>query len=63
MLVSASDWTNANNFGLLHLLNSSTLLSIIVGILLLDLVGGMCGKEAKRVCIAPSVHEDSASAA
>jgi len=39
MLVNASDWTNENNFGLLHLLNSSTLMSIIIGILLLDLVG------------------------
>lgn len=39
MLVYASDWTNENNFGLLHLLNSSTLLSIIIGVLLLDLVG------------------------
>ena len=39
MLVYASDWTNENNFGLLHFLNSSTLLSIIIGVLLLDLVG------------------------
>ena len=39
MLVYASDWTNENNFGLLHLLNSFTLLSIIIGVLLLDLVG------------------------
>ncbi|MDG2476218.1 MAG: sterol desaturase, partial [Flavobacteriaceae bacterium] len=39
LLLSASDWTNENNFGIIHFLNSSPLLSIIVGILILDLVG------------------------
>ena len=39
MLVYASDWTNENNFGLIHMLSSSSFLSIITGILILDLVG------------------------
>jgi len=39
ILLSVSDWTNENNFGIIHFLNSSPLLSIIVGILILDLVG------------------------
>ena len=39
MLVYASDWTNENNFGLIHMLSSYSFLSIITGILILDLVG------------------------
>ena len=39
MLVYASYWTNENNFGLFQLLNSSTLLRIIIRYLLIDLVG------------------------
>ena len=39
LLVFASDWSNENSFGIIHLINSSTLVSVIVGLLLLDLIG------------------------
>ena len=39
MLVFASDWTNQNSFGVLHLISLPTLISIVIGILILDLVG------------------------
>jgi len=40
LLVFAADWTNENNFGIIHLVNSSsTLISIILGLLVLDLIG------------------------
>ena len=39
LLVFAADWTNENNFGVIHLANLSTLNSIILGLLVLDLVG------------------------
>ncbi len=39
LLVFAADWTNENNFGVIHLVNSSTLISIILGLLVLDLIG------------------------
>ena len=39
LLVFAADWTNENNFGIIYLVNSSTFVSIILGILLLDLIG------------------------
>ena len=39
LLVFAADWTNENNFGIIHLVNSSTIISIILGLLVLDLIG------------------------
>ncbi len=39
LLVFASDWSNENSFGIIHFINSSTLVSVIVGLLLLDLIG------------------------
>ena len=40
LLVFAADWTNENNFGVIHPVNSSaTLISIILGLLVLDLIG------------------------
>ena len=39
LLVFAADWTNENNFGVIHLANLSTLNSIILGLLVLDLIG------------------------
>ena len=40
LLVFAADWTNENNFGVINLVNSSsTLISIILGLLVLDLIG------------------------
>ena len=37
LLLFASDWTNNNNFGLIHFVNSSTFVSILFGLLILDL--------------------------
>tara|TARA_B100000941_G_C28491160_1_gene548019 strand:- start:1040 stop:1861 length:822 start_codon:yes stop_codon:yes gene_type:complete len=39
LLVFAADWTNENNFGILQIINSTTLVSIILGLLVLDLIG------------------------
>ena len=39
LLVFAADWSNENSFGIIHLVNSSTLVSIILGLLVLDLIG------------------------
>ena len=39
LLVFAADWTNENNFGVIHLVNSTTLVSVILGLLVLDLIG------------------------
>ena len=39
LLVFAADWTNENNFGIIHLVNSTTLVSVILGLLVLDLIG------------------------
>ena len=39
LLVFAADWTNENNFGVIHLVNSTTLVSLILGLLVLDLIG------------------------
>ena len=39
LLVFAADWTNENNFGILQIVNSTTLVSIILGLLVLDLIG------------------------
>jgi len=39
LLVFASDWSNENSFGIIHFINSSTLVSVIIGFLLLDLIG------------------------
>ena len=39
LLVFASDWSNENSFGIIHFINSSTLVSVVVGLLLLDLIG------------------------
>ncbi len=39
ILVFASDWTNDNKFGIIHLLNSSTIVNVFIGILILDLIG------------------------
>ena len=39
LLVFAADWTNENNFGVIHLVNSTTLVSVIIGLLILDLIG------------------------
>ena len=39
LLVFASDWTSNNNFGLIYLIDSTTFVSIIIGLLLLDLIG------------------------
>ena len=38
LLVFAADWTNENNFGIIHLVNSSTIISIILGLLVLDFI-------------------------
>ena len=39
LLVFAADWSNENSFGIIHLVNSSTLVNIILGLLVLDLIG------------------------
>ena len=39
LLVFASDWTSNNNFGLIYMIGSSTFVSILIGLLLLDLIG------------------------
>ena len=39
LLVFAADWSNENSFGIIHLVSSSTLVSIILGLLVLDLIG------------------------
>ena len=39
LLVFASDWTNKNGFGIIHLFNEFEIIGIIVGLLLLDLIG------------------------
>tara|TARA_B100000989_G_scaffold298021_1_gene285745 strand:- start:1332 stop:2177 length:846 start_codon:yes stop_codon:yes gene_type:complete len=39
LLVFAADWTNENNFGIIHIVESSTLISIVIGLLVLDLIG------------------------
>ena len=39
LLVFAADWTNENNFGIIHLVSSSTIISVILGLLVLDLIG------------------------
>ena len=39
LLVFAADWTNENNFGILQIVNSTTLVSVILGLLVLDLIG------------------------
>ena len=39
LLLFASDWTNNNNFGLIHFVNSYTFVSIFFGLLILDLIG------------------------
>ncbi len=39
LLVFAADWTNENNFGIIHLVDSSLIISIVLGLLVLDLIG------------------------
>ena len=39
LLVFASDWTNKNGFGIIHLFNEFEIIGIVVGLLLLDLIG------------------------
>jgi sterol desaturase/sphingolipid hydroxylase (fatty acid hydroxylase superfamily) len=39
LLVFAADWTNENNFGIIHLADHSIIINIILGLLVLDLIG------------------------
>jgi sterol desaturase/sphingolipid hydroxylase (fatty acid hydroxylase superfamily) len=42
VIIKISDWCNANKFGLVYWLNTSTVATIIVSFLVLDFFGGWC---------------------